>query len=462
MLKYKLSIINLCLAVLTLSGSAFCFEIKPQFKDHCEWFDKRLDISQYKKANQSCNDLLYKAFETEPVHEMVTYHAIYNICHDLGPEGSGEINKSGIFKNICSYVPHKSQRFITNGNDAKRNPLLAGVIFNDDPDFKLSKGDYSLAGLIYGGIIEARSVQSIIEGKEKDATSYLTYRSHMGDLQFLHAMKSSIKSKSGDKPEYIDSQSENDAETKQKITNYITANYILAKKFDNLITQASVLENSTDDSGVFLNINKEKAKKNQDSNYALSALGHLQSLLYTDLDNLTKEKGPFGEYSKEFLFLKPAVKRQNCHIIKDLFACDTKGTKRWIAKNSDENNEDYGTNTDIRNAREVALRALGSALHLIQDSYSVSHTSRMTDSHAITSFKTYDEENRKGHCIFDQLSISNDGNIQSAYVASKDFLEVFIKNEKQCSSVETGDKVMECWKNELEEKHLSKHMKMAD
>jgi hypothetical protein len=76
------------------------------------------------------------------------------------------------------------------------------------------------------------------------------------------------------------------------------------------------------------------------------------------------------------------------------------------------------------------LLALGSALHVIQDSYSKSHTKREPDTGDIIGFYNYEDHeddfpSPSSHCKFDQLSDDNLKQIKMAEDKSEEFLEQF-------------------------------------
>jgi hypothetical protein len=76
------------------------------------------------------------------------------------------------------------------------------------------------------------------------------------------------------------------------------------------------------------------------------------------------------------------------------------------------------------------LLALGSALHVIQDSYSKSHTTRERHTGDIIEFYNYENQeddfpSPSSHCKFDQLTDDNLKQINMAEVKSEEFLDQF-------------------------------------
>lgn len=82
----------------------------------------------------------------------------------------------------------------------------------------------------------------------------------------------------------------------------------------------------------------------------------------------------------------------------------------------------------------VKWLASGTILHIIQDSYSASHTHRNESTGAIESLYTYNGE--KDHCLSDIGAESNRRSIEQAIVASTDFLQL-LKDRAEWSEVQT-------------------------
>lgn len=159
---------------LFIAGQAHAFKLSPTGTSldrqrayaKAGWFDR----VQEKLALRGIHHF------TEPVHEEIT-HRIYdcdadqNICGD--PEGD--------------YAP---------------KPVLAGVRWNDDPPFRLNSTSFSeckidetiriiTQPMCWVKLFKHAETHTSTEPFDADHTaSNLMYRSHFGDLQFIHSMAS--------------------------------------------------------------------------------------------------------------------------------------------------------------------------------------------------------------------------------------------------------------------------------
>lgn len=416
--------------LLVFINSACGFEIKPEYENHEHWYEWDIAINSIKhfkkEVDQSCDSEKkvlffqegkhYKVTKSEPVHELITRMAEQNICVDANHDNPIKNKSFGIFQYACSYVWIKPKRYETRySHMAYSNPLMAGAIFNDDPDFLLRNG-FSLFELG-----KALFDASELDKRLSKPGNSLSYRSHNGDLQYLHAMQSnpeesginSSNSDSLNQSETISEESsfEKSDKTTDKIIDYIASSYVLAKKIDELIW--------TEDNKKLSEIMRSK----------INGISSSHAFLMTNN----------GE----------------CSQIIYMFSCDSDGhrTDRYV--DSYERKYNSSNNNKFLPAREVALRTLGSALHVIQDSYSNSHAIRDSTDNRILSYYNYTRDKIKSrHCLYDQLALPNKKGIDEAIKKSTDFLHLFIARDNpsfiDClSRVAADDKKTACWKEEI-------------
>lgn len=129
------------------------------------------------KYRQDSNTILRRL--SEPVHEHITQLA--RACHESATEISNE-------PLVCSSGNAPSINAAGNKHDA----LIRGVWWNDDPNqllFGSNQGKF-LAWMKDAERISRCGVNWRGRTASINQTYYLTYRSHYGDFQFIHAMAS--------------------------------------------------------------------------------------------------------------------------------------------------------------------------------------------------------------------------------------------------------------------------------
>jgi hypothetical protein len=153
---------------LLICTSIYAFEIKPMGLSS---YKGLMELDYSNRPSSTCEKTRYKVIDAKPVHEKITLDALKEVCDRYRPS----INK-GIFYNKCSQFKYGTVKNISS-NDA----LLSGVQFNDDPTRILSRDNKSF-------------IDDVAKAKNFEDISHIPYsltnRSHYGDLQFLHAMKS--------------------------------------------------------------------------------------------------------------------------------------------------------------------------------------------------------------------------------------------------------------------------------
>jgi hypothetical protein len=100
--------------------------------------------------------------------------------------------------------------------------------------------------------------------------------------------------------------------------------------------------------------------------------------------------------------------------------------------------------------------AIGSALHVIQDSYSTSHINRNGNGE-ITEFYKYTKDQivpgeYKLHCAHDQYSHNNEKQINLAIKMSSEFLSLFVENNCDSSDDQSKNTCKAIIKTWLEKK----------
>lgn len=339
---------------------SFSFEIKPEGPHAGRW-----SKGIYVPIQDSSKEILHqsddciidgnKATNAMPVHEIITTEAGRNFCsqHDF-------FDKNGVFLKECCDI-------FSGNYGASNNPLLAGAIFNDDPE-SLMRRNHS--GGIFG-MFKDYSITIKEFNKSMGRRGTLTHSSHNRELQFLHSMRSTTDI--------------NYEDTHNKILKYISENFSLAKELD-------ILLKANDIEGLRQVLN---SPINADNYYRI----------------FQNHKG-------------------DCHFKfkKDLFSCGD--FKIGESTSRAEFLSQVGEEQIKSSSRTLALLALGSALHVIQDSYSKSHTKRELDTEAIIEFYNYEDHeddfpSPSSHCKFDQLSDDNLKQIRMAEVKSEEFLDQF-------------------------------------
>ena len=339
---------------------SFAFEIKPEGPHAGSW-----SKGIYVPIKDSSTEILHqsddctidgnKVSNSMPVHEIITTGAGRNFCsqHDC-------YDKEGVFFKECSDI-------FSGNYGASNNPLLAGAIFNDDPE-SLMRRNHSDS--IFGRFKDYfTTFKEFKKSMEKRGT--LTHSSHNRELQFLHSMQSTTDISRED--------------TRKKILGYISENFSLAKEIDMLLKLNDI-------NGLRRVLNKPISTE---SYYSI-----------------------FQNHNGDCRF----------KFQKDLFSCgDFK-----IGESSSRAEFDHLVfEEQIKSSsRTLALLALGSALHVIQDSYSKSHTTRERDTGEIIEFYNYENQeddfhSPSSHCKFDQLSDDNLKQIKMAEVKSEEFLDQF-------------------------------------
>lgn len=371
-----------CLVLCFLgAGTGYTFEIKPRSIDGSDkdWMQKL----KYRKVKKDCDSVIYKASHSEPVHEYITASQMESFCNQLK---ESKDNTTAIFKMECKDFKK---------NISANDPLLSGVEFNDDP-FGIMKQNAKTHTI--KGILENRYTMSFSSVMENDKNHNLTNQSHNGSLQYLHSMCAD----------------EDDCnKTKEDVINYISAAFLLAKKIDfhiqnsqfNQLTELEELPMVATDTDVKYGFEDELRK--------------LQG---------TESECEIGPLKNKF----PLAPRGHSNIGNIFLRCPQSLDKHYGEYSKDDfvslNNphkKTYNPNEQIiTRARFTALLALGSALHVIQDSYSQSHTHR-DDKHQISQYYHY--PNCK-HCLSDQYAKGNEKPIENAQTSTKEFLELYLNS----------------------------------
>ncbi len=332
------------------SFSSFAFETKSEAFNSREW--RNLCPVYKQHIDKDCESKNYLISETMPVHEKITFDATNEFCSNH--------KNTGIF-----YLECLSLSKGWDGGISSNDSLFSGVLFNDDPQGLVRRDRYGIGAVIdwLGALIFNNYIN------EKDT---LTYKTHNGERQFLHSMRSC--------------SNEEGNQTVEKITTYIADNFNLAKNINK-----AILNNDYDSLNKIF-INSEESPKLENKN---------ERIFYSYLDLFF----PYGDDSE------------------DEFA-----SKSYIEKVKTR-------------SRALALLSLGSALHVIQDSYSKSHTNRDEYNKRIINFYYYPNREHElsdaKHCEYDQYAIQNKDAIQTAIRKSTDFLNKFV--ESNCNPEDSNN-----------------------
>jgi hypothetical protein len=109
----------------------------------------------------------------DPLHETITWNALDCVLEESLARGAGGLKQ-------CLPLSF-AERAKEPGNDD--SPLIRGVWWNDDPEQLLNSVNYPRFA-----VNMARAERDARTPGEITASSRMQYRSHYGDLQFLHAM----------------------------------------------------------------------------------------------------------------------------------------------------------------------------------------------------------------------------------------------------------------------------------
>ncbi len=371
---------------IVISFSAFSFEIKPQGPESRDWISS---ISYDEEPCDECEGKLYRAFSAKPLHEIITSTAVISLCNTESENIKYKIEE-GVLRGKCnSYTATKSDfRKNLSANDA----FISGTEFNDDPTEILMRHESSWNIIPY--IQDKWKAIDFVDISKKAGT--LTYQSHEGDLQFLHAMKSSDKEKPN--------------ETIFKVIDYIKNNFNLAKKIEQWGKQKNLqkLEDFPD----------ELVPTND---YYRIFLGHKGQCEYSEYKKPKKfEPRENGDFKFKRIF-------SQCGNFSDYGEYSREQFNNKFNKLPEEEKS-------FARSKAIALLALGSALHVIQDSYSSSHVRRSAD-WKIEAFYNYNEnkDNVPGaypqHCEHDQASLNNKRQIEKAVAMTYMFLRLFITSD---------------------------------
>jgi hypothetical protein len=207
MMKNK---IVFALISLICSQMSFAFEIKPEGPHAGSW-SKGIHVpikdssTEILHQSDDCTIDGNKVSNSMPVHEIITTVAGRNFCSKQDC-----CVKSGVFFKECPDI--NSAHY-----GASNNPLLAGTIFNDDPE-SLMRRNHSDKII---GIFTDYSTTFKEFKKSMERRGTLTHSSHNRELQFLHSMQSTTDISRED--------------TRKKILGYISENFSLAKEIDMLL-----------------------------------------------------------------------------------------------------------------------------------------------------------------------------------------------------------------------------------
>lgn len=365
---------SLVVFVLLLTNISNCnaFEVKAEGPNAGDWSaDLNVKLtkasSEISPSHVNCDSKTYKGVNSQPLHEMMSTSAVKQLCSTA----KNDLLK-GIFRNECC---GKNCGINNKNYGTSNNPILAGTVFNDDPQSLMRRNNrHRLSDYL----ITYNYFENAL-----NTTNTLTNSSHLGEMQFLHSMKST-----NDKS-YED--------TREKIIQYATENILLAKTIDNQLLSG---ETQT-----------------------------LKTLLDTPIS-----QDNFYSIFKDH--------RGNCpnKKMKDLFSCND------FQYGESANQRDFkklNSDAQIRGqARTLGLLAMGSVLHLIQDSYSSSHTQRNAETGGIIRFYNYvDHESDfhipDSHCSYDTISEENTAQIKAAQLASHSLLEMF--SQLNCKTIDSQD-----------------------
>ncbi|MDT4332725.1 hypothetical protein ACQE3D_00150 [Methylomonas sp. MS20] len=367
---------------IVISFSAFSFEIKPQGPESKNWISS---ISYNEKPCEECDGTFYKAFSAKPLHEMITSTAVISLCNTEYGNIKYKLEE-GVFHGKCNaYKVNKSSFFHElSTNDA----FISGTEFNDDPTELLMRHQPLWLPLPY--IQDKLKAQDFEEILKVDGT--LTYQSHKGGLQFLHSMKST----SEEKP----------SKTIYKSIDYIKNNFNLAKKIEQWKKQKN-----------FCKLQEFPDELVPTNNYYRIFLGHKRQCDYSD-------------YKK----LKKFESRENVYFKFERIFSQCGNFSSYGEYSAEQYNELSKEEKPFARSKAIALLSLGSALHVIQDSYSSSHVRRSAD-WKIEEFYNYNDnkdnvsEAYPQHCEHDQASLNNKRQIEKAVAMTYMFLRLFITSD---------------------------------
>lgn len=410
------------LMLIALNQKSFAFEIKPVVSNSDKWLESGIPKYREKHQDQSCNGIFsgiwYKADNAYPVHEIITVNAARNFCKYI-TDNNIFGTKHHIFSLECHYICDENDKSVKACDKGKKSssnsPILSGSFFNDDPTGRIRNEGSGLWSFV-SGVFEF----VITIGK----TGSITYASHNGENQFLHSMKSPKDNKPKD--------------TRDRIVDYVAENFNLAR-----------------------HINKELLDKDPKS------IDRLNDLLEKDVPQ-NWPYSSFLEYNK----------------YKDLYGCKFGKYKELFYCNGSFGSGEYASNTDLEknvddylkekgisdkdvnyknirkeeirkeeiraHARTLALLALGSAMHVIQDSYSEAHVKRAKDT-KIQEFYQYEGRDNnprldggKKHCQYDAYVADNDKRIEIAKEKSFEFLKQLINPNSDKSNDGKGGALNTC------------------
>ena len=358
-----------------MSAPSFAFEIKPEAHNSMEW-NKNPELKR--EIDKNCeDDTCYKVFSSMPVHEIITAEATKSFCEHY--EKTEHFRLWGLFNNECNNLKQDHEY-------SSNDPLISGVEFNDDPTGIMRRDRPNW--LFFLDWIQPSAFE---ETMEKPQT--LTNSSHYGELQFLHAMASF-----GDEQISL---------TQKKIVDYVAENFNLAKQIDEKIRTKNFSE---------LEVTRDKIISENDFYSFLS--GYRGECKYDD-----------------FVEDRIVLPREQMTMFKLFQRCGQFGF-------GNDPKLDFSKPKDIDKIKEqsriIGLLSIGSALHVIQDSYSTSHTKRDNQTRKIIKFYHYPNNHYELrpplHCEHDQFTVQNQDAIQTATEKSRDFLIQFA--EMDCDSSE--------------------------
>jgi len=382
--------IFLFVLMIILNEYCLAFEIKPVGFNSEKWINDHrpeyTDDTQDESCDGKFTGIWYKTFNANPVHEIITADAAKKYCNSYKYNESihkenGKIREN-IFSLECDYILGKKNRSSSN------SPIISGSFFNDDPTGRIRDEGYGLLAILRGAI----EFGSMINDKENTST---TYESHNGRNQFLHAMKSAHDNG-------LPKEEPND--TRKRIVEYIAENFNLARY-----------------------INEQLYSEEQEASIA-----RLNALLNTSISR-------DGKYGFILDYKSDKDLENGCKYDKyiNLFYCGE--SFKWGEFGDEAELKEETVKKpfeDIRtHARTLALLALGSAMHVIQDSYSTSHAQRDEKTNKIKVFYQYDNgnkpplEDQSKHCQHDAYVRANNSSIDNAFQQSKAFLELVTINK---------------------------------
>lgn len=312
-----------------------------------------------------------------------------NSSIEVSLEPKHEQHALDVINNI-NYKPSNKKAFIQD--------VISGVRWNDDP-LRMTITHGKDFGLYF--LYSCHTSKSIDPGWD------LLHRTHCGDMQFLHAMASA--------------EGETADETQQKMLMWLEFTYKVAT--GEIPTETKLVDITIDKQLVL-------AQKAQ------NAFQYFMTNSSCIRKELTSNKLFLNQYDRDFILLR---------FIKYIFrksgeATELKPAGKYQCKSKSQ--EECVQNV-----------ALGSFIHLLQDSYSASHVKRNPSNGNIEIFGLYTEQNHSKHKTADEVDI--DADMTQPNMLSRQLMEIItlalktrdlnIDNIKPQSSWQEAEKLITCY-----------------